>query len=121
MALCQCPSRLSPNMAHDSPVVPPFEAGDFLRIVPTEGIEENTHSVTGQVVDVGLDGRLGTWYVDMDIDGGGGTQMFVYTSANAKCFQQIAGDPNHNDVVHTADSDRVQAGDYSDQQHSERE
>jgi hypothetical protein len=108
-------------MAHD---LPSFKAGDFLRIVPTEeGMEEmekTTHRVTGQVVDVGPDGRPGTWYVDMDIDGGGGTQMFVYTSENAKCFQQIAGDPNHNDVVHTADSDRVQAGDDSDQQNSER-
>ena len=102
-------------MAHDSPVKPPsFEAGDFLRIVPTEGMGENTHSVTGQVVDVGPDGRLGEWYVDMD-HGGGGTQIYVYTSANAKCFQQIAGHSNH------AESVRVQAGDDSDQQHGERE
>lgn len=84
-------------------------------------MEEITHRVTGQVVDVGPDGSLGTWYVDMDLDGGGGTQMFVYTSENAKCFQQIAGHSNHTDIGHTAESVRVQAGDDSDQQHSERE
>jgi hypothetical protein len=83
--------------------------------------EITPHIVTGQVVDVGPDGRPGTWYVDMDIDGGGGTQMFVYTSANAKCFHKITGDPNHTDLGHTAESDRVQAGDDSDQQHRERE
>ena len=108
-------------MAHDSPVVPPLEAGDFLCIVPTSGIEEFTRSVTGQVVDAGPDGRLGEWYVDMDIDGGGGTQMFVYTSENAKCFHKIVGDPNHTDLGRAADSSGVQAGDDSDQQHSERE
>lgn len=84
-------------------------------------MEEITHRVTGQVVDVGPDGRPGEWYVDMDRDGGGGTQMFVYTSENAKCFQQIAGHFNHTELGHTADSDRVQAGYDSDQQHSERE
>ena len=106
-------------MAH-LPVAPSFEAGDRVRIVPTEGMEETTQSATGEVVDVGRNGP-GEWYMVVEKDGGRGSEMYVYTSANAKCFHKITGDPNHNDVVHTADSDRVQAGDDSDQQNSERE
>ena len=91
-----------------------------MRIVPTEGMEEITQSATGEVVDVGRNGP-GEWYMVVEKDGGRGSEMYVYTSANVKCFQQIAGDPNHTDVGHTADSDGLQAGDDSDQQNSERE